>query len=158
MFIFDYILSSRFFMFSDNYRFSSSMSREEIIKIMNTNEFKDIFIRNNLTNVIVFGSLSKDEFTEESDIDIAIISKEKLPFDKELIITQKLEDILKREIDLIDINDENVNNLIKIEALNSRFIIISDNLLEEARNYYDKLAKENEEFWRILDREVLGIE
>lgn len=51
--------------------------------------------------------------------------------------------LLKREIDLIDINDENVNNLIKIEALNSRFVIISDNLLEEARNHYDKLAKEN---------------
>lgn len=62
--------------------------------------------------------------------------------------------LLKREIDLIDINDENVNNLIKIEALNSRFVIISDNLLEEARNHYDKLAKENI-VWRRMRLKLL---
>lgn len=45
--------------------------------------------------------------------------------------------------------------MIKIEALNSREVIIKDNLLEEAIELYDRLYKENEEFWYILDKVVL---
>ena len=66
--------------------------------------------------------------------------------------------MLERDVDLIDINDNKVNNVIKIDALNSEIVILSDNLLNITREFYDNLCKENEEFWRILDREVLGIE
>jgi hypothetical protein len=46
-----------------------------------------------------------------------------------LSLTQKLEELFDRNIDLIDINDENINNLIKISALNSKFVVLKDNLL-----------------------------
>jgi hypothetical protein len=52
----------------------------------------------------------------------------------------------------------NINNLIKIDALNSKFIILKNYLLDEALIFYDNLYNDNEGFWRILDKEVLGIE
>jgi predicted nucleotidyltransferase len=133
-------------------------TKEEILEIIISKEFKNIFLNNKIGTVIIFGSFTKDDFNSESDIDIAIIGEDKISFSKELELTQVLEDKLRRNIDLIDINDENINNVIKIAALNSKFIIMRDGLLDEATNFYDRLYKENEEFWYILDREVLGFE
>ncbi len=70
-------------------------------------------------------------------------------------LTLELEDFLERSIDLIDINDEDIENLIKIEALNSEMVIIKDNKYNEKFNYYDELFKENIEFWSRLDKVVL---
>lgn len=133
-------------------------SRDEVLKIIHSDLFKNIFLNNGITNVIIFGSLALGEFNEESDVDIAVISKEKIPFNTELNITLELEELLGRSIGFIDINDESINNMIKIEALNSREVIIKDNLLEEAIELYDRLYKENEEFWYILDKVVLDSE
>lgn len=133
-------------------------NRDEVLKIIHSDLFKNIFLNNGITNVIIFGSLALGEFNEESDVDIAVISKEKIPFNTELNITLELEELLGRSIDFIDINDESINNMIKIEALNSREVIIKDNLLEEAIELYDRLYKENEEFWYILDKVVLDSE
>ena len=135
-----------------------SKDKTLILNIINSQVFKDLFINKGITNVIIFGSLANGDFTQESDVDIAIISKASISFNDELILTQKLEELLDRSIDLIDINDENINNVIKISALNSKFIVLKDYLLDEAILFYDNLYKDNEEFWRILDREVLGIE
>lgn len=135
-----------------------SKGKNLILSIINSPNFKELFINRGITNVIIFGSLANGDFTPESDVDIAIISKSPITFNDELILTQKLEELLDRNIDLIDINDENINNLIKISALNSKFIVLKDHLLDETILFYDNLYKENEEFWRILDREVLGIE
>lgn len=139
-------------------KMGSSKDKTYILSIVNSQSFKDLFINKGITNVVIFGSLANGDFTSESDVDIAIISKTPISFNDELILTQKLEELLDREIDLIDINDENINNLIKISALNSKFIVLKDNVLDEAMIFYDNLYKDNEEFWRILDREVLGIE
>lgn len=137
---------------------SDLLAKEELIHIINGVEFKELFLQFNITNVIIFGSITKDSFSCESDVDIAIISQEKLSFSKELKLIQSLEKMLKREIDLIDINDSDVNNMIKISALNSKWVVFSDKLLEEKIEYYDNLCKENEEFWSRLDRVVLGFE
>ena len=102
-------------------------SKDEILTLVKSKEFKDIFLKHNIRNVIIFGSLTKDEFNEESDIDI-------------------------------DINDEDIENLIKIEALNSEMIIIKDDKYNEKFNYYDQLFKENIEFWSRLDKVVLDSE
>lgn len=144
-------------MFNED-KMDCSKDKTLILRIVNSQSFKDLFINRDITNVIIFGSLANGDFTTESDVDIAIISKSPISFSDELILTQKLEELLDRNIDLIDINDENINNLIKISALNSRFIILKDHLLDEAILFYENLYKDNEEFWRILDREVLGIE
>lgn len=49
-------------------------------------------------------------------------------------MTLELEDFLERSIDLIDINEEYIVNLIKIEALNSEMVIIEDNKYNEKFN------------------------
>ena len=51
-----------------------------------------------------------------------------------LNLTLELEDFLERSIDLIDINEEYIVNLIKIEALNSEMVIIEDNKYNEKFN------------------------
>lgn len=130
-------------------------SKEDILRLVKSNEFKEIFKRNNIENVIIFGSLTKDDFNEESDIDIAIIGENKISDTVDLNLTLELEDFLGRSIDLIDINDEEIENIIKIEALNSDMVIIKDRIYEETYNYYDNLFRENIEFWSRLDRVVL---
>ena len=130
-------------------------SKEDILRLVKSNEFKEIFKRNNIENVIIFGSLTKDDFNEESDIDIAIIGENKISDTVDLNLTLELEDFLGRSIDLIDINDEEIENIIKIEALNSDMVIIKDRIYEETYNYYDNLFRENIEFWNRLDRVVL---
>ena len=76
----------------------------------------------------------------------------------DLNLTLEIEDFLGRSIDLIDINDEEIENIIKIEALNSDMVIIKDRIYEETYNYYDNLFRENIEFWNRLDRVVLDSE
>ena len=133
-------------------------SKEDILRLVKSNEFKEIFKRNNIENVIIFGSLTKDDFNEESDVDIAIIGENKISDSVDLNLTLELEDFLGRSIDLIDINDEEIENIIKIEALNSDMVIIKDRIYEETYNYYDNLFRENIEFWNRLDRVVLDSE
>ena len=133
-------------------------SKEDILRLVKSNEFKEIFKRNKIENVIIFGSLTKDDFNEESDIDIAIIGENKISDTVDLNLTLELEDFLGRSIDLIDINDEEIENIIKIEALNSDMVIIKDRIYEETYNYYDNLFRENIEFWNRLDRVVLDSE
>ena len=143
---------------SFNRNIFGSNSKDEILTLVKSKEFKDIFLKHNIRNVIIFGSLTKDEFNEESDIDIAIIGENKISDTVDLNLTLELEDFLGRSIDLIDINDEEIENIIKIEALNSDMVIIKDRIYEETYNYYDNLFRENIEFWNRLDRVVLDSE
>ena len=129
-------------------------SKEEVLALVSSQEFKDIFLKYNIDNVIIFGSLSTDKFNEESDIDIAIIGSEKISSKLDLTLSLELEDFLGRSIDLIDINDEDIENIIKIEALNSDMVIMKN----EKYVYYDILFKENIEFWNRLDKVVLESE
>ena len=124
-------------------------SKDEILTLVKSKEFKDIFLKHNIRNVIIFGSLTND---------IAIIGDNKISSNLDLNLTLELEDFLERSIDLIDINDEDIENLIKIEALNSEMIIIKDDKYNEKFNYYDQLFKENIEFWSRLDKVVLDSE
>lgn len=130
-------------------------NKEQILDIISGNEFKDIFLKKHINNVIIFGSLAKGQFTEESDIDIAVIPQTYLSFMDEINIESQLEELLGRNIDIININDESTNELIKIEALNSRFIVMSDDKLQKAQDFYENYFKENEEFWYFLDKAVL---
>jgi len=53
----------------------------------------------------VFGSATRDDFNEESDIDFAVDFDEKDPFkytDLYFNLKEKLEDLLQRQIDLIE--------------------------------------------------------
>lgn len=130
-------------------------SKDEILSIISSEQFKNIFRNKNIQNVIIFGSLSNDNFNEESDIDIAVIPDSEFTFDDEIDIESQLEDLLGREIDIININSDNVNVLIKFEALNSKLIVMKNDTLNTTIDYYENYYKENEEFWYFLDKAVL---
>ena len=130
-------------------------SKDEILSIISSEQFKNIFLNKNIQNVIIFGSLSNDNFNEESDIDIAVIPDSELTFNDEIDIESQLEDLLGREIDIININSDNVNVLIKFEALNSKLIVMKNDTLNTTIDYYENYYKENEEFWYFLDKAVL---
>ena len=133
-------------------------SKKEVLDLINSQKFKDIFLNNNIDNVIIFGSITTDSFNEESDVDIAVIGSEPISSKLDLALSLELEDFLGRSIDLIDINDEDIENIIKIEALNSDMVIMKDGKYNEKYNYYDILFKENVEFWSRLDKVVLDSE
>ena len=130
-------------------------SKDEILSIISSEQFKNIFLNKNIQNVIIFGSLSNDNFNEESDIDIAVIPDSEFTFNDEIDIESQLEDLLGREIDIININSDNVNVLIKFEALNSKLILMKNDTLNTTIDYYENYYKENEEFWYFLDKAVL---
>ena len=76
--------------------------------------------------IYLFGSFAKNEFNENSDIDIAVLYKEKL--DRVELFKKQEELFLKfnRDVDLVDLQDVNdvfayeiINNSIKLK--NSKF-------------------------------------
>ena len=67
-----------------------SKDKASILNIVNSQNFRDLFINSGITNVIIFGSLANGDFTPESDVDIAIISKTPMSSNDELILAQKL--------------------------------------------------------------------
>ncbi|MCG2691168.1 nucleotidyltransferase domain-containing protein, partial [Candidatus Parcubacteria bacterium] len=71
------------------------------------NEIKKIAKKFNLNLIIIFGSFVGGKTREDSDIDIAISSSEKISFKDELSIIRKLTEIFKRDADLIVINKAN---------------------------------------------------
>jgi len=52
-----------------------SKNKDEILNIVTSDNFKKLFLNKDITNVIIWGSLVNDDFTQESDVNIAIISK-----------------------------------------------------------------------------------
>lgn len=77
--------------------------------------------------IYIFGSTVKGRGREESDIDIAILRDKKIDEYELFILSQKLADILKREVDLIDLN--NASTVFKIQIMKTgKLIYNSDNL------------------------------
>ena len=69
------------------------------------------------------------------------------------------EKLLKREIDLIDLKNDNLDLFVKINILNTGSVIYStdNNLeLEILKNKVDKLYKENENFIYFRKRDLLS--
>ncbi len=70
----------------------------------NLENIKQILIQETeCTDIVIFGSFALGTQNKESDVDIAIRTKKELSKKDIFIITQKLEQILKRDVDLIDL-------------------------------------------------------
>jgi predicted nucleotidyltransferase len=134
-------------------------SQSEIMNMLNSEEFKKHLKTMNLNNVLVFGSLLRDDFSEESDVDIAILADNKLKIKSILGLELYLEDMLERNIDVVDLNSESLDIFIKINILNSSESIYSSdgNLkLEELKENLDWYFKENENFFRYRRRDLIS--
>lgn len=75
--------------------------------------------------IYLFGSASRNELREDSDIDIAFLSKEDIDEYDVFMKSQELVDIFKREVDLIDISK--ASTVFKAQIVgNGRIIYCSD--------------------------------
>jgi predicted nucleotidyltransferase len=124
--------------------------KSAILQKLKSDELIQYLNKLNLNNMLVFGSLITEDFNENSDVDIAILGKEKFSMDIVLNLELFLENLLNRSIDVVDLNSENLDIFIKISILNDgKSIYTSDNnkSLEELIDKIDIYFKENESFF-----------
>ena len=77
----------------------------------------------------IFGSYAQNRIRENSDIDIAIYLKENIDIDTYLEIKMNLSEVLKREVDLVILN--NAPSLLKYEIYKNNILLFSrDKTLE----------------------------
>ena len=112
-----------------------------------------------INSFILFGSLNNGEFAEESDVDLAIICEEKMNLENILEIELYFEDILKREIDVIDLKSDSLDLFLKINILNNGKVLYTrdeNKVLEEFKNAVDWIYRENKDYIFFRKRDVLG--
>ena len=133
--------------------------KEIILNKLLSKECIEFINKYDICSFILFGSLNNGEFNDESDVDLAVISHEKIDFDIILNMELYFEKLLKREIDLIDLKNDNLDLFVNINILNTGSVIYStdNNLeLEILKNKVDKLYKENENFIYFRKRDLLS--
>jgi len=68
-------------------------------------QIRELCKENRVKTLFAFGSVTRDDFNADSDIDLVVDFEEKDPFiysDLYLNLKSKLEDILNRQIDLLE--------------------------------------------------------
>lgn len=89
-----------------------------------------------ISSTFIFGSYGKEEFTAGSDIDIAILLKEKINYMELLSIEEKLEEALGYKVDLNSLRD--LPEHIQLEIIiRNECLFISD--YEDYDKYLDEL-------------------
>ena len=136
--------------------------KNESLKILDklkSDELKEYLNKININSALVFGSLINGDFNEESDVDIAVIGTSKLPIKVILKLELFLEDLLGRNIDVIDLNSDNLDIFIKINILNtgkSIYSIDNNRFLEEFIDKVDWYYRENEHYFNCRKRDLLS--
>lgn len=131
----------------------------EILKLLREKEFVNYVNKLSVDSIMVFGSVITDKFTEESDIDIAVLGKSKFSLTEILRFESFLEDLLGRNIDVIDLQSDNLDIFIKIDILNNGRIIYStdDNKnLEDLKEKIEWYYRENEHYFECRKRDLLS--
>lgn len=134
-------------------------SKKSILEKINSEEFRSEIDKLNIKSTILFGSILTDEFNEESDVDIALVSNEKIELTKILRLELFLENFLNRPIDVVDLNNEQLDVFIKKEIVNTGNIVYSVDNNGYLEKYTDKLDwyfKENEVYFSFRKRELLS--
>lgn len=135
----------------------SCYSSKEIIDILKSERLLKIYEEHEINAVIVFGSVVTDEFEDYSDVDIAILSKNKLRLNKIMILEEKLRDILSRDIDIINLSNDELDIRMKASIYDTGLVIYNDKLDLYTYDYNntDRIYKENEEFRYFRERDVI---
>lgn len=131
----------------------------EILDKLKSKELKNYLSKLDINNALVFGSIITDNFNEESDVDIAILGTSKLTIKEIFKLELFLEDLLERNIDVIDLNSDNLDIFIKIDILNDgKSIYTTDNnkFLEKFIEKVDWYYRENEYYFKCRRRELLS--
>jgi len=118
------------------------------------NIIKNILVKTfNPYLIYIFGSTVKNRDRGESDIDVAILTDGRVDEYELFILSQKLADILKKEVDLIDLNK--ASTVFKIQIIKTGKLIYNSNNLKkmyfQMRTMKD-YAILNEERQEIIDK------
>ena len=96
----------------------------------------ELLLEYNPIIIYLFGSASRNELREDSDIDIAFLSKEDINEYDVFMKAQELADIFKREVDLIDISKS--STVFKAQIVgNGKVIYCSD---DKERMFFEMRA------------------
>ncbi len=134
-------------------------SQIEILEKIKSKDLMEISKNYMIKNILVFGSILTDDFNINSDVDIAILSDEKLKLNDILSLELFFEEILNRPIDVVDLNSTTLDLFIKINILNTgKVLYTSDNnkSLEELIDKLEWYYRENENFFYYRKRDLLS--
>lgn len=134
------------------------MSKNKVVNLLNDKECTSIFENYNITTIILFGSIVTENFTDDSDVDIAILSSRKLSINESLLLEEMIEKKLSREIDIIDLKDSNTELSIRVTIFDEGEIIYNSDKLEDYKKEYgdtERLYKDNETFRYFRERDVI---
>lgn len=134
-------------------------SKNEIVNLLTSKEVSDFLSNYSITNMIMFGSITTNKFTQESDVDLAVLGNDTLDLDNILDLELFLANLLNREIDILDLRSESLDLFVKINILNNGKIIYSidnNDIFNILYNETDKLYKENENFIHFRKVDVLS--
>lgn len=123
------------------------MNNKEIIRIIH-----DIFIRDDIDACYIFGSFLTSRFTDDSDIDIAIIGD--IELEDRLYIEGVLQEKLNRDIDLVNIEELPKNIQLQIISRNKRVIFKENENTSRYLYELNKWYREDYPFWLKLQREM----
>lgn len=123
------------------------MNNNEITKVIH-----ETFARYDIDACYIFGSFLTNRFTEESDIDVAILGS--IELEDRLYIEGILEEKLGRAIDLVNIDELPKNMQLQIVSRNKK-VIFKDNENTDRYLYeLNKWYKEEYPFWVKMQREI----
>ncbi|MBM7871395.1 putative nucleotidyltransferase [Clostridium pascui] len=135
----------------------------EIIEKLKSEEVFNFIKKYNITTMLMFGSIVSDdldnEFNEESDVDIALLASKSIELDSILEIELFFQNLLNREIDVLDLRSESLDIFVKISILNTGKIIYTEDngmSLEVLYNETDRIYRENENFMYFRKVDVLS--
>ena len=123
------------------------MNNTEIIKVIH-----DIFTRDDIDACYIFGSFLTSRFTEQSDIDIAIVGN--IELEDRLYIEGILEEKFNRSIDLVNIEELPKNIQLQIVSRNKKIIFKENENTDRYLYELDTWYKEDYPFWLKLQREM----
>ena len=121
--------------------------KDIIIKLIN-----DIFKSDDIDACYIFGSFLTSRFTEQSDIDIAIVGN--IELEDRLYIEGILEEKLNRSIDLVNIEELPKNIQLQIVSRNKKIIFKENENTDRYLYELDTWYKEDYPFWLKLQREM----
>ncbi|WP_315081530.1 type VII toxin-antitoxin system MntA family adenylyltransferase antitoxin [uncultured Clostridium sp.] len=136
---------------------SDLYGKDEIINILKSVQSIELFKKQNINAIILFGSIVTVNFQEYSDVDIAILSKKKNTLNDIMDLEETLRNMLNREIDIIDLNNEELDLRFKVSVYDTGMLIYNDELDLYTKDYNktDIIYRNNEEFRFFRERDVI---
>lgn len=132
------------------------MIREKTIKKIN-----EYFIdKSNIILVILYGSITDEQFSNQSDVDIAIAGETSPSFEYLLNINSELQILLERDIDLLDI--KKIKGLLHYKIFTKGILLkgssslTTDNLIKALDFHADFLPQLNQMRKNKIERFING--